>query len=72
MPQSILGLDIGAWSIKAVVIESAFRGYRITAVREAFVPNGDPADLTDRQVAALRVLMEDPDLKADTSVVGLP
>ena len=72
MPQTILGLDIGAWSIKAVVIESAFRGYRITAVREAPVPAGDPNDLTERQVASLRVLVEDPALKADTFVVGLP
>ena len=72
MPQSIVGLDIGSWSIKAVVIESAFRGYRITTAREAPVPAGDPADLTARQVASLRVLVEDPALRADTYVVGLP
>ncbi len=72
MPQSILGLDIGTWSIKAVVIESAFRGFKITAVREAPIPAGSPGDLTDRQIAALRVLVEDPALKADTYVVGLP
>lgn len=72
MPQSIVGIDIGAWSIKAVVIESAFRGFRITSVREAPVPAGDSAELTERQVAALRVLVEDGDLKADTYVVGLP
>ena len=72
MPQTILGLDIGAWSIKAVVIESAFRGYRIMAAREAPVPAGDPQDLVERQVASLRVLVEDPALKADTYIVGLP
>ena len=72
MPQSILGLDIGAWSIKAVVIESAFRGFRITTAREAPVPAGDPNDLADRQIASLRVLVEDPALKADTYVVALP
>ncbi len=72
MPQKILGLDVGAWSIKAVVIESAFRGFRVTAAREAPVPAGEADALQARQMAALRVLVEDPELKADTYVVGLP
>lgn len=34
MPQRILGIDLGSWSVKAVLIETSFRGFRVEHATE--------------------------------------
>jgi general secretion pathway protein L len=70
----ILGLDIGATGVKAVVLESVYRGWTVTAC--ARLPLAEAAEggppLRDRQVEAVRALLADPKLAFDSAVVALP
>jgi hypothetical protein len=42
MPSHILGIDLGSWSVKAVLLESTFRGHQVEAVREVPLSPGAP------------------------------
>lgn len=72
MPQRILGIDIGSWSVKAVVVESSFRGFKVEEVHEVPIGTGDEDSKVDRQVAALELLLQQSTLRADTTVAALP
>ncbi len=74
MAQRILGLDIGAASVKAVVVESAYRSWTVTAAARAqLAPGGEgAAPLRDRQVEAVRALLAEQRLAFDAAVVALP
>lgn len=72
MPQRILGVDLGSWSVKAVLAESAFRGYSIEATFEAPVGRGPPETESERQLEALSEILAVPGLKPDTVVAALP
>jgi general secretion pathway protein L len=72
MPQRILGIDLGAWSVKAVLIETGFRGFEVVDVREARVRTGETDDKLDRQVEALQELLLDGKMRADAYVAGFP
>ncbi len=65
----ILGLDIGARTVKAVLLEVAYRSFVVGASRQAPVSEGEEP-LRDRQVAAVRGLIEG--LVFDTAMVALP
>ncbi len=71
MAQRLLGLDLGAHDVKAVLLESAFRGYAVARTASAPVPPGD-APLVARQGAAVRALLADGDFRFDAAVVALP
>ena len=74
MAQRILGLDIGAASVKAVVIESTYRSWTIAASGRAPVPaeaEGGPP-LRDRQIEAVKGLLSDARFAFDTAMVALP
>jgi general secretion pathway protein L len=73
MAQRILGLDVGANSVKAVLLEGTFRGYAVA--RTARVPlaaAGDGATLAARQAAAVRALLSEGGLGFDVAVVAFP
>ncbi len=72
MPQRILGIDIGSWSAKAVLVESSFRGFKVEEVHEVPIGAGDDSTKTQRQIAALELLLEYGALRADTTVASLP
>lgn len=72
MPQKILGVDIGSWSVKAVLVETGFRGFEVTTVREERVLAGEPITKLERQGEALVALLADGTLKADAYVAGFP
>ncbi|MEM1026073.1 MAG: pilus assembly protein PilM [Myxococcota bacterium] len=71
MPQRILGVDVGAWSVKAVLVESQFRGFRVVEAKEARIEDGEPETLAERQADAIRILADDPELRRDGSVAAL-
>jgi general secretion pathway protein L len=76
MPQRILGIDLGSWSVKAVLIETGFRGFEVVGVREVRVRPADPAEggdtEIDRRVEALAELLSDHAFRADAHVIGFP
>ena len=74
MAQRILGLDVGASSVKAVLIESAHRSWTVAAaVRRPVAPPVEGAPpLRDRQVEAIRGLLQEHSLGFDTAMVALP
>lgn len=82
MPQRILGVDVGSWSVKAVLIESGFRSVRVEQAVELPLPlppepnpeSEDPevVDLAERQMLALSELLADESLRADAQVAGFP
>lgn len=72
MPSHIIGIDMGAWSVKAVMLESSFRGHRVEAVREVPVAPGSPETKSERQLEALQELLAVSGFKADTQIAALP
>ncbi len=74
MAQRILGLDIGATSVKAVLVESAYHSWAIAATARApvaaQVQDGPP--LLERQIEAVRALLAEERLAFDTAMVALP
>lgn len=74
MPQTVLGLDIGSFSIKAALFETTFRIYELTDLFESSPLQADEVDLADRPViiteAILRLLKEN-HLAPDTTVTAL-
>lgn len=71
MAQRILGLDLGAHGVKAVLVESTFRGFAVAATARAPLPGGD-APLAERQAAAVQALLRDGRLAFDSAVVAFP
>lgn len=81
MAQRILGVDLGARTVKAVLVESTYRGYTVLGHGGAEVPPPQPGQadgppdaqpLLARQVAALEALIAARDWKLVESVVALP
>lgn len=73
MAQTVIGLDIGSWSIKAAVFESTLRGFTLVDVVEHRIPRtpeGVPAetDLSDLVSATLKSVADHDTLA--TSVSG--
>ncbi|MGF1510244.1 MAG: pilus assembly protein PilM [Myxococcota bacterium] len=77
MPQRVLGVDIGSWSVKAVLLETGFRGFKVVEAREVRLSDNQQEDgvstpLRDAQQEALATLARDPALKADVVSAALP
>lgn len=72
MPSNIIGIDMGAWSVKAVLLESTFRGHRVEAVQEVPVAPGSPETKSERQLEALQELLAVSGFRADTVIAALP
>ncbi|HEY6004732.1 MAG TPA: pilus assembly protein PilM, partial [Anaeromyxobacter sp.] len=71
MAQRILGLDLGAHEVKAVLLESAFRGFAVAGTGRAPVAAGE-APLAERQGAATRELLAAAGFAFDAAVVAFP
>jgi general secretion pathway protein L len=70
MAQRILGLDLGASAVKAVLVESTFRGWTVVDAARAPLPEGVPGP--GRHAAAVRALVEARGWTHDTAVVAFP
>jgi|GEM_PF-2409590 len=73
MAQTTLGIDLGSYSVKAVLVESTLKRQTVKAFREIHLtdrskPIPDAAELA----VVARTLAEDPAFKATTVVLGLP
>ncbi len=73
MAQRILGIDLGAHAVKAVLLESTYRGFAVLGHGAAEVPPGpEGASLVSRQLAALQALLEARGWKVADAVAALP
>ncbi|ACG71951.1 Fimbrial assembly family protein [Anaeromyxobacter sp. K] len=75
MAQHILGLDLGAHAVKAVLLESTYRGYAVLDTASAPVPTAEGDDappLLARQAAAVHQLLGERGWRVDESVVAFP
>src|SRR6266568_2992450 len=74
MPQRILGLDLGATAVRAIVLESSYRTFAVAAAASAPValPSEGGPSLRDRQLEAARALLSAPELAFDTALVAVP
>ena len=75
MPQRIMGIDLGSWSVKAVLLETGFRGFQVQRVAEVKLPPavvGEESSLAERQTLALTELLSDETFRADLHVSGFP
>jgi general secretion pathway protein L len=73
MAQTMLGLDLGARAVKAVLLESSYRGF--TVIGHATVPLAPPAEgepLAQRQAAALGRLLAEQGWHPDGCVATVP
>jgi general secretion pathway protein L len=70
MAQRILGLDLGASAVKAVLVESTFRGWTVLDAARAPLPEGVPGP--GRHAAAVRALLEARGWTHDAAVVAFP
>lgn len=77
MAQRILGVDVGRWSVKAILLESHFKGFKVEAAAEVPLPppaedQTEEASLHERQALALAELLADERLRADAQVASYP
>ena len=73
MSQSILGLDLGRRSVKAVVLETTFKGYEAVRFAEAILaPDDGETPWTARMGEAVGRLVSENDLAHDVTVTALP
>jgi general secretion pathway protein L len=70
MAQRILGLDLGASAVKAVLLESTFRGWTVLEAARTPLPEGLPGP--GRHAAAVRALLAAPGWAHDAAVVAFP
>jgi|GEM_PF-653380 len=73
MSQRILGIDLGARAVKAVLVESTYRGYVVLEHGGAVLgPEAEGATLLSRQAAALEALVSARGWRFQESVAALP
>jgi general secretion pathway protein L len=76
MSQRILGLDLGAHAVKAVLVESSYRGFAVAGATVRPLPPPDPAEpaapLRDRQAAAVAALLAERGWAPDQTLVAFP
>ncbi len=72
MAQRILGLDLGAHAVKAVLVESTFRGFAVVGTAQVPVAAGGDLPLPARHAAAVKALLAESGLAFDSAVVALP
>lgn len=75
MAQTILGLDLGAHSVKAVLVEGSLRGWAIAGAARVPVPapgEGDASTLLERQAAAVATLLAERGWNPDGVAAALP
>jgi type IV pilus assembly protein PilM len=72
MPQNILGIDIGSYSIKIAEIRRTFKSFELVKFYEHPINYSDLLTPEESIQAALTAIVEDNDLKWDQLIVGLP
>jgi type IV pilus assembly protein PilM len=72
MPQKIIGLDIGSYSIKAVQLRRTFRGFELTGFHEKKIPREGEIAPSDAVAQALAELLDEGHLSGDVVITSIP
>jgi type IV pilus assembly protein PilM len=72
MPQIILGIDIGSYSIKIAQIKRTFKNFELVKFYERQIQYNDILTPEEATSAALTSIIEDNGLVLDQAIVGLP
>jgi general secretion pathway protein L len=72
MSQQIIGLDMGAHSVKATVLRSRFRGFELAGFYQRPVVGDESMSEQDRIARTVEQLLAENRLKADGFVVSMP
>ncbi len=72
MPQTILGVDIGSFSIKVAQIRRSFKSFELVKFFERQIQYNDLLTPEEATSAAITALIEDNNLGWDQIIVGLP
>ncbi len=72
MPQTILGIDIGSYSIKIAQIKRTFKNFELVKFYEHFIQYNELLTSEEATTAAITAVLEDNALVWDQAIVGLP
>ncbi len=72
MPKKIIGLDIGSYSIKAVRLESSFRGFELEAFYEKPLPRESGPPPEEVISSTLRELVSEGEMDGYTFITSIP
>jgi len=72
MPQKIIGLDIGSYSIKAVQLRRTFRGFELIGFQEKEIPREGEIAPSDAVAQALTELFGEGRIGGDTVITSIP
>ena len=72
MPQTILGVDIGSFSVKIAQIRRTFKSFELVRFFERQIQYNDLLTPEEATSAAITALIEDNNLRWDQLIVGLP
>lgn len=72
MPQTILGIDIGSYSIKAALLERSLKAFRFIQFYERRIQYNDLLSPEESVAVTLQGMVDDFQLKADQIICGYP
>lgn len=72
MPQRILGIDIGSYSVKAALVERSFRSFQFVGFYERRIQYNDLLSAEESIGIAIQGLIDDQHLSWDMAVAGFP
>lgn len=72
MPQTILGIDIGSYSIKIAEVERSFKGYEFVNFYERAIQYNELLKPEESLMVTLQGMMDDFGLRWDQVIVGYP
>lgn len=72
MPQTILGIDIGSYSIKIAEVERSFKGYEFVNFYERRIQYNELLKPEESLMVTLQGMMDDFGLRWDQVIVGYP
>ena len=67
--RSVLGLDVGSWSVKAVLLSAGLRSAEVVRVESLVLP---PGASPEEREGAIELFLEQHELHAETVVTALP
>lgn len=72
MPQRIMGIDIGTYSVKVAVIERGFKSFSFVEFYERHIQYNELLSPEESAAIALQGLIDDFNLRFDTACLGFP
>ena len=72
MPQTILGIDVGSYSVKIAEIERSFKGFELVGFYEHPVITGENLSYEQAVTQTIQIIFDEYHLKPDIINTALP